>query len=182
MVYECGDDYAFVARIQNDTAWVFLPGKTVPLLQVTSDSGRQYERDAARIWIEGAQARLETGEGVVRECVNNRRRAIWEHAKLNGADFRAVGNEPGWHMEIHHDSIVLVADYGSATYKFATPQPLEDRALHHTTYETTNDSHSLRVILEGGGCSDTMSGEEFEVAVTVDLDGRMLRGCGRALH
>ncbi|KPJ94437.1 MAG: hypothetical protein AMS18_03710 [Gemmatimonas sp. SG8_17] len=132
--------------------------------------------------VEDGAAELELSESGVKVCVNNRRRAIWEHAKLNGADFRAVGNEPGWHMEIHHDGIVLVADYGSATYRFATPEPIEDRALHHTTYETANDSHSLRVLLEGGGCSDTMSGEEFEVAVTVTLDEKTYRGCGRALH
>ena len=30
----------------------------------------------------------------------NRRAAIWAQAKLDGVDFRATGNEPGWKLEI----------------------------------------------------------------------------------
>jgi len=182
MVYECGDDYTFVARVQNDTAWVFLPGQTAALLQVNTESGAKYELGDMALTIEGEKALLHQPDAPEMACVNNRRSAIWEHAKLNGADFRAVGNEPGWHMEIHHDTIVLVADYGAATYEFETPEPIEDQAGRQTTYEVTTDSHSMTVLLEGGGCTDTMSGEEFEVTVTVTLDDRTLRGCGRPLH
>jgi uncharacterized membrane protein len=149
---------------------------------VTAESGAKYKLDDIVVAIEGEEARLQRGQNAVRECVNNRRRAIWEHAKLDGADFRAVGNEPGWHLEIHHDRIILVADYGATTYEFDTPHPIEDRTARETTYRTTNDSHSLTLLLEGRRCTDTMSGEEFEVTVTVTLNGRMLKGCGRPLH
>ena len=33
-----------------------------------------------------------------------------------------------------------------------------------------------------GARQDTMSGEAFETTVTVVLDGKEFRGCGRALH
>jgi putative lipoprotein len=149
---------------------------------VTTESGAKYELDDMVLSIQGEEARLQQGGGAVRGCMNNRRRAIWEHAKLSGADLRAVGNEPGWHLEIHHDKILLVSDYGAANHEFATPEPVEDQAARATTYRTANDSHSLTLLLEGRRCTDTMSGEEFEVAVTVTLNGRMLKGCGRPLH
>jgi uncharacterized membrane protein len=181
MAYECRDGLEFVARIQHDTAWLFLPGMTRHLERTPSNWGTEYALENSTLRIEGQTARLQL-ENVIRECVNNRRHAIWEHAKLNGAHFRATGNEPGWNMEIYSDSIKLVLDYGASTERFATPAPIEDATAHRTTYESVNDSHRLTVTLEGGGCSDTMSGEEFEVSVTVTLGERVLRGCGRALH
>jgi uncharacterized membrane protein len=182
MVYECGNDYTFVARIQDDTAWVFLPGQTVALLQVTAESGAKYELDDIVLTIEGEEALLQHGDAADRECVNNRRSAIWEHAKLNGADFRAIGNEPGWHLVIYPDSIVLVADYGAATYEFDTPEPTTDPTAAQTTYRTANDSHGLTLLIEGRRCMNTMSDEEFEVTVTVTIDDKTYRGCGRPLH
>ena len=182
MVYECGDEYTFVARIQNDTAWVFLPGRTIALLQVTTESDAKYELDDIVLTIEGEEAQLRQVDVPEMACVNNRRSAIWEHAKLNGADFRAIGNEPGWHLEIHHDKIILVADYGAAIYEFDTPEPTTDPTAAQTTYRTTNDSHGLTVLIRGRRCMDTMSDEEFEVTVTVTLDDKTYRGCGRPLH
>ncbi len=182
MVYECGDDYTFVARIQNDTAWVFLPGRTIALFQVTAESGAKYELGDIVLTIEGEEAQLHQVDVPEMACVNNRRSAIWEHAKLNGADFRAIGNEPGWHLVIYPDRIVLVADYGAATYEFDTPEPTTDPTAAQTTYRTANDSHRLTLLIEGRRCMDTMSDEEFEVTVTVTIDGQTLLGCGRALH
>ena len=43
-----------------------------------------------------------------------------------------------------------------------------------TDYQTT-------IEIRGERCTDTMSGESFEVSVTVFLEDTELRGCGRAL-
>ena len=42
-VYECDDDYNFVARIEGDKAWLFLPAGTVSLPQ--TPSGLDERRD-----------------------------------------------------------------------------------------------------------------------------------------
>ncbi len=42
--------------------------------------------------------------------------------------------------------------------------------------------HELVSVLAVRRCQDTMSGESFETTVTVVLDGKELRRCGRALH
>ena len=55
--------------------------------------------------------------------------AIWEDAKLRGVDFRAVGNEPGWNLEISADGeMVFIGNYGQTEYKFPTPEPSVARA------------------------------------------------------
>jgi membrane-bound inhibitor of C-type lysozyme len=157
MAYVCDSGVSFVATVRRDTAWAFLPSGTVSLPHVESASGARYSDGRTTLWMKGEEATLETPAGTVQGCVNDRARAAWEHAKLGGADFRAVGNEPGWSLTIVHDSIVLVTDYGETR-------------------------HTLEVVIEAGGCRDSMSGDAFETTVTLTLDGRALRGCGRALH
>ena len=182
MVYECDAGLEFVVTVRNDTAWVFLPSVTLSLPHVPSGSGVRYSRGAATLWTHGEEALLDAPSDSVRGCVNNRARAIWEHAKLGGVDFRAVGSEPGWHMELAPDSIVLVTDYGERRYAFPTPAVEELPAERRSIYRASADGHALEVLLEARECRETMSGEAFETTVTVMLDGRMLRGCGRALH
>lgn len=109
--------------------------------------------------------------------------AIWEHAKLNGVDFRAVGNEPGWYLEIRNgDKIVFISDYGTSRYEFAASEPLTDQKKHTNIYQTDAGGKNLRVVIEGRQCRDTMSGEYFETTVRVRLDQKKYQGCGRALH
>jgi len=182
-VYECSDGFGFVARIEGEKAWLFLPNRTISLPHVRSASGARYRQGAVSFWSKGEEALLETGENSRRNCRNNRRKAIWEDAKLNGIDFRAVGNEPGWYLEIRRGNIIVfVGNYGQSRYQFATPAPFSDQQARKTTYRVDDGGHDLMIVIEGRRCHDSMSGEALESTVTVTLDGKNYRGCGRALH
>jgi len=182
-VYECGDGYGFVARVQREKAWLFLPEKTKSLPHVPSGSGAKYSEDQITYWSKGEEALLEIGDEKHTDCKNDRAMAIWEDAKLRGVDFRAVGNEPGWNLEIiMRNKIVFAGDYGQARYEFITAGPSSDQQARTTVYEVQNDQHELSVILVGRRCRDTMSGEAFETTVSVILDGKKYQGCGKALH
>ena len=168
---------------QGDTAWLFLPGNTVAATHVPAASGAKYTDGEVTYWSHGDEASIEAPGFEAGECRNNRRAAIWEHAKLNGVDFRAVGNEPGWHLEIRRGrSIVFVTDYGQARYEFPAPELDEDRDRARAVYRTGDGDHELVVQLEGRRCLDTMADDEYETTVTVTLDGHEVRGCGRPLH
>ena len=182
-VFECEPRYHFTASIEGKKAWLFLPGQTVSLPELSSDAPATYGDGAIVFRIQGEKAELETGDGRVVQCTNNRAKAIWEAAKLKGVDFRAVGNEPGWHLEITASSkIVFVADYGNAVYAFNTPAAVTDQQTRTTSYTIQNNRHHFEILLEGRPCHDTMSGEAFETTVTVTLDGQVYYGCGKALH
>ncbi len=181
MVFECGGEYGFVTRIQDSTAWLFLPEGTVALTQV-SVSETSYEGYGLEFVRQGEAAYLRYGDNRTRRCENNQRRAIWEHAKLNGVHFRAVGNEPGWILEIETERMVLVVGYGQERHEFELPDPSVDESTGITVYETTDGANHLTVKIEGRECTDTMSGESFEATVSVVLNDVLLRGCGRALH
>ena len=182
-VYECSDESSFTARVEGETAWLFLASGTLNLPQVPSASGAKFQEGSTVYWSKGEMAMLELEGQPGLECRNNRSKAIWEDAKLRGADFRAVGNEPGWTLEISRSyGIVLVTNYGSDRLTFAAPEPTSDEVSRTTTYEISENGHVLTITLEGNRCSDTMSGERFETTVAVVLDDNALSGCGRALH
>jgi len=182
-VYECVDESRFTVRVEGEKAWLFLPSGTISLPHVPAASGAKYQDGATIYWSKGEMALLERDNHPRVECKNNRAKAIWEDAKLRGADFRATGNEPGWHLEISRGyGIVLVTNYGSDRYAFATPAPTSDEGSRSTSYAVTENGHELVITLEGRRCADSMSGEQLETTVTVILDGTRLAGCGRPLH
>jgi len=182
-VYKCNDGYGFVARVQKEKAWLFLPGKTIRLPHVPSGSGAKYSEDQITYWSKGDEALLEIGDEKHTNCKNNRAIAIWEDAKLRGADYRAIGNEPGWNLEIiNSNKIIFIGDYGQRRYEFITTEPSIDQQARTTVYDVQNDKHELSVIIVGRRCRDTMSGEVFETTVSVLLDGKKYHGCGKALH
>ena len=178
-VFVCEDQSSHVLRTTENGAWLFDAEGTRKLLLVRSASGAKYSDGVSVVWTKGEEALLGKVGGKLRSCRNNRRAAIWEHAKLNGVDFRAIGNEPGWTLEIHEMSrVILLADYGASRVELALPEPVVDTGARSTRW----DAGELTLELIGDPCHDSMSGEAFATKVVVTWQGRTLRGCGRALH
>jgi putative lipoprotein len=181
--YTCAGGYSFVARIEGEKIWLFLPAQTLSLPHVPSGSGAKYGDGAVTFWTKGEQALLEIDQETHRDCNNNRSRAIWEDAKLRGVDFRATGNEPGWHLELQADrQSIFVGEYGERLIEFATPKPIVKQQERGTTYKAQAEGLLIKTIIEGRPCTDSMSGQQFEATVTVEVDGKLYRGCGKALH
>ncbi len=104
---------------------------------------------------------------------------VWHAAKLRGVAFRAIGQEPGWLLEIKNgEEILVVTDYGQNKNSYSYVEPQEDKAARQTLFQIDADTS---VLIEGKPCSDTMSGEKFQTTVTVKTAGKTLKGCGRAL-
>jgi putative lipoprotein len=104
----------------------------------------------------------------------------WQNARERGIDFRAVGQEPGWYIEIDHGgSIHLVWDYMDREATMPAVQPV--RGQGRTTYTVSGGAHQLIVIAEDRPCSDAMSGAPYPNTVVVTIDGRELHGCGQFL-
>jgi putative lipoprotein len=68
-VYECGDSFSFVARIKNETAWLFLPRETLSLPRVVSASGEKYSDGITSFWTKANAALLEHNDTSYRNCV-----------------------------------------------------------------------------------------------------------------
>jgi putative lipoprotein len=184
-VFEC-EGLEFTARHDPKGIYLFLPGRTLFLPETPSGSGAKYTDGKTTFWSKGEEALLEADGRTHTPCKNNRRRAVWEDAKLNGVDFRAAGNEPGWYLEIYDkgtpEKIDFIGDYGQVYYTFPSVQREAEKSGERTRYFGRIGGHRLEVTLETGPCLDSMNGESFETAVTVTLNNRSYRGCGKPLH
>lgn len=179
LVYECGD-FDFVVHARASAAALYLPDDYRELEQVRSGSGVKYEGDGAVFWSQGDEAMLDVGQRKYRGCLLNRSRGPWEDARRRGVDFRAVGQEPGWVLEIRHEANMLMeADYGSTRVLLPTPEPVITGDVER--YEATHGGHRLAVEVRLEHCSDSMSGEAYSSRVTAVLDGREYKGCGETL-
>ncbi len=92
----------------------------------------------------------------------------WEDARKNGANFRAIGYEPAWSVELYPKRMVL--SRGDDTLE----QPVVRYGLSYLSEDYT-------VTLAIGSCRDDVSGEEFATKVTVQSEKETLHGCGRRL-
>ena len=107
--------------------------------------------------------------------------SVWHKAKLHGVSFRAIGQEPGWLLEITDGSeILLVTDYGQSKTSYPYVEPDVFPEERRTRFSVSD--HDVQIIIEGKACRDSMSGEEFAVTVTVTIGEVRLTGCGRALY
>ncbi len=164
-----------------DTMTLFAPGNTVTLPHALSGSGARYSDGKITYWSKGDEATIEMDGKTIR-CMENRRRSWIEQAKLQGFDFYAVGNEPGWQLKLGGEMVVFITDYGNQRFAFEKPRMREDKAKLMTTYAAAEGGHRIDVVLRGTECADSMSGEKFETTVLVVFDGKPLPGCGQALH
>ena len=76
------------------------------------------------------------------------------------------------------EEILLVTDYGQNRTSFPYVDPQEDKAARRTVFPL---DESTSLLIEGKPCTDSMSGEAFEVTVTITVANKTLQGCGRAL-
>jgi len=105
----------------------------------------------------------------------------WDGARAAGVDFRGIGQEPGWMIDIYtQDRIALLLDYGETLLTF--PRSAPNTAQEGVTqYDASAEGRTLRVTIRRFPCQDSMSGEAFPATVEVNIDGRVLNGCGRSV-
>jgi heat shock protein HslJ/uncharacterized membrane protein len=97
-------------------------------------------------------------------------------------DFRAVGQEPGWQLEIRKGSEMrLTYDNGKGSAVTPAPRTRLDAQTGTRTLHAQTEANDLRVEIVPVACSDSMSGRGFTSTVTVTLNGRTFRGCGEGL-
>lgn len=97
-------------------------------------------------------------------------------------DFRAIGQEPGWQLEIRQGAEMrFTYDYGKGTAVTPAARVSVDSSTGTRTYHAVAEANDLRVEIVPVSCNDSMSGRQFPATVSVTLNGRTFRGCGEEL-
>lgn len=182
-VFECADQYRFTAGVKDYTASLYLPDQTINLAHAFSLTGTKFSASETTLWIEDSQARLEINSKMHEGCINNPDKAVWARAKLNGVNFRAIGNTTSWIVEMIDGEYIIFADYivQIKHYLFTKPTAEINTVLGQMVYQASNDKHKIIITMIGTPCTNSISGEKFDFKVSVQLDTKVYEGCGRSL-
>lgn len=147
-------------------------------LQLAADaaaSGVRYAGDGVQFWSKGDRA-LYRQDGEERRCRLRNEQRPWREAWLRGVDFRAVGQEPAWLLEIvEGGETLLITDYGARQERWPTPTAVP------TAQGWQREAEGLRLDWEDRPCEDLMSGQAHRAQVRVHREGVTLNGCGERL-
>ena len=187
--YVCeGEDKSIVITIDGDRGHLFSDQLSEALTRepgsnTFSGSDTRYRPDNPPGLAPGQSAEIVIRGVRHANCKNNPGVAVWEAAKLRGVDYRALGQEPPWQLEIRvGEGFLLVTDYGENRLEFPYAEAAVNQAQRTTHYVSRLDGNSIHITIRGEDCSDIMSGETFSSRVEVSWQGKTLFGCGRALH
>jgi len=179
MVYNC-NGYEFIARLGPGEMALWLPDRYVILSQTRSTAGVRYQESAIVFLLEDNETTLTLGGVQFRDCKLMPERAPWADARRRHVDFRAVGHDPGWSLEIQRDrQLRLVGDDDSL--RVITQDPGEQLVEQGRVYHAVTECNDLRVEIVEESCTDSMTGETLASRVVVAIDGIILYGCGRNL-
>jgi putative lipoprotein len=183
-VYNCGDTLQFTAHVTKDSTWLFLPDTTLKVWPVKAGSGARFEGSSYLYWSKGSEAILQKPQGSLVTCRSVPQERSWAAAKLRGVDFRALGQEPGWFLELKKENqLTYVGNYGRDTLIIDSPTSETDHQQDgRTVYRFKEAKRALELVIADTPCTDSMSGFDFSHTVTITVDGKTYRGCGRYLQ
>lgn len=118
------------------------------------------------IWVKGNHALLSLAGVEQPECQLQAAKPL----------FRAVGNEPGWRLDVSAQGMELIADDGAS--RMFAPTPLVVDAPGMRSYQGVSAGGGLEAVVYARICVDSMSGMTHPGTVEVRWQDRVLRGCG----
>ena len=182
-VYDCEDGTRYTVAVGPEAALLLLPDGARRLPHAPSASGARYAGDDGTVfWSKGQEAMIEVDGRARPGCRSNTMAAVWESARIRGIDYRAVGNEPGWHLEIVDGGQTrFTGDYGELVVEFATPPAADGGGPGAVDYDWSDGTQTVRIRLRREDCADTMADVRYPLRARVEVDGRIFEGCGRAL-
>jgi putative lipoprotein len=148
--------------------------------QTISASGVRYADAVAVFWTKGSAATLERQGAPAVKCDERRAESLVEDARVRDVNFRAIGNEPGWTLEIGPAGrISWTTNYGELRYDFDQSQTAT--AGDATTYTAQQGTNSIKATVKAERCVD--DGEVgYDHSATVEFEGQSYRGCGLELQ
>lgn len=179
--YVCPDGFRFPVHYRPDRVTITLPAHELVLPAEGPAAGLAY-RAADTVFRHGDRdAVLQVGPERHRRCRGERAASSEDAARMLGFDFRGLGQEPGWLVDVDADrEIRWIGDYGEIRFATGAPTVVEETEAT-VVWRAETAGHEITVEVVVDPCRDAMSGRAFTHTVRVMADGRTLDGCGRWL-
>jgi membrane-bound inhibitor of C-type lysozyme len=182
-VWQCADGQTLVMRnlLREKAIAIDFHDGTRRLDQTVSASGARYADGVMVFWTKGSVATLERPGAPAVQCEERRAESLREDARARGVAYRALGNEPGWTLEVGPASkLSWTTNYGQDRYDFE--QALATAAPDGTNvYTAQKDTLTLKATIKAGRCVDD-GDVEYDHVVTVESGGQTYHGCGTRLN
>ena len=182
-VWRCDDGRTYKIRNlwRERAVAIDLHDGTHKLAQERSASGARYADSSVTFFTKGGEATLDTPGASKVQCHEQRAQSLAEDARMRGVLYRGLGNEPGWTLEIGPGStLVWVTGYGQERHEIANALATGD-VQSGLVYAGMDATGEINVTVRSSPCQDDMSGDGFDLQVTVRSGGRDYRGCGSRL-
>ncbi|MFW5815590.1 MAG: META domain-containing protein [Wenzhouxiangella sp.] len=169
VTYQCAERSVVVGPLGAQD-WLVVDNEAFALSAQPAASGARYvavDDSDTEFWSKGDEATVRVRGQTLPTCT----RVVAPELPLTGR-----GQEPGWHLRIDEEAIVLRAHYGEQDLSFP-PAPAQISAAGFR-YETATEDHGLTVLIDRQVCSDTMADLVYPYRVRYTLDGVAELGCG----
>mgnify|MGYP005839721545 CR=1 FL=1 len=182
--FRCETGELLTIRFDNaaNTATILSPTGDRVLAGQPAGSGISYASPLASIRGKGDDLEYAVGRRAPAQCVaiNDRLQRILAERRAAGVQWRAIGQEPGWTVEVMADGgLEAQLDYGRE--RRSTPPAARSGEGARQAWAASTESGTLRLTIERAACQDMMSGERFWFTATLEADGRTLKGCAQPL-
>lgn len=111
-----------------------------------------------------------------------KRASTWQKARQRGVQFRAIGQEPGWIVEVTADSLRVEWNYGQQVASGPRIGTAGRASSADLRYRSETEEGPVEVEAVERRCVDPMNGDAFPMTVTVRLETDTLSGCGKVLR
>jgi uncharacterized membrane protein len=179
LVYYCNDLSLVTVRVLPKGVEVERASRKATLVETPPPSPVRYSD--GNVTLSSLETQVRFAEpGIVYFCRSTPVEVPWQEARFRGIEFRAAGDDPVWSLEIDSGVAVEFAT-GLGDARTVTRFPPAELASKDSrmTLTAVAGAHSLGVVAERSVC--TLAGSTMTLTVTVTLDGKAYRGCGRPL-
>ena len=90
--------------------------------------------------------------------------------------YRALGQEPGWTLQIGNGRLLYTGDYGETHMDLPAPAP--QAIANGRRYVAADGRQRLTAEVILTLCHDAMSGHAYADTVRIVADGKSVNGCG----
>lgn len=179
LVYYCHNLSVLTVRVFPKRVEVETESRKATLAEVPPPSPVRYSDGTLTLSSLEEQVRFDDPGGAY-FCRSAPIEVPWQESRFRGIEFRAAGEDPEWSLEIDSGvAVEFATGAGSArTVTKFPPAELVGKDSRMTLTAATG-THSLAVVTERRVCN--LAGSTMTLAVTVTLDGKTYRGCGRPL-
>jgi uncharacterized membrane protein/membrane-bound inhibitor of C-type lysozyme len=175
--YTCPDGSIFTVESDGNQAHLGFGERYWTLQRTVSASGEKYQAGRILYWSRGESALFEVDDKLFLDCSGSNLSKPRQQARQSGVLIRAVGQEPGWIVEISPAGTLLVTDYGQNRQELPEPVVTPGAVGESDRYQIKGQSQRIELVITKTSCQDSMSGEIFPAQALLIMDDQNFNGC-----